>query len=237
MPRPYTICHLLCSVDGRISGPFMGSPAAAGALQAYGRIAADLACQATIYGTTTMLDFCPGVYDDPLAEPGDIDPRTADDFVADPDAGSYIVALDRRGIIEYPGATMTRRGRTSHLVAALTRRVSSGYLAYLRRTGVSYVFAGDEDIDCALLLDKLGELLDVDRALLAGGGRVDWSFLSAGALDEVSLVVAPVVDGSPEAATTFERLDAAGGPPAALALSSSEDLGGGTLWLRYRTTR
>lgn len=28
MTRPYTICHLLCSLDGKISGPFMGSPAA-----------------------------------------------------------------------------------------------------------------------------------------------------------------------------------------------------------------
>lgn len=45
-----------------------------------------------------------------------------------------------------------------------------------------------------------------------GDDSIDWSFLAAGCLDEVSLVVAPA---------------------APLTLISTEDLGEGTLWLRY----
>lgn len=68
----------------------------------------------------------------------------------------------------------------------------------------------------------------------SGGGHIDWSFLAAGCLDEVSLVVAPVVDATPDAATTFERTDGHENDPAApLVLTSTEDLGEGTLWLRY----
>lgn len=239
MTRPYTICHLLCSLDGKISGPFMGSPAAATGREAYGRLANDFQCQATVYGTTTMLDFCPGLYDGtdtaPIAEASAVtDPRTAEDFVADADAASFIVSLDRRGRIAYSGPTMTRRGKTSHLIAALTRRASADYLDYLRRTGVSYVFCGDDDINCAQFMEKLASLFGVKRALVAGGGRIDWSFLAAGCLDEVSLVVAPVVDATPDAATTFERTDGHENDPAApLLLTSTEDLGEGTLWLRY----
>lgn len=247
MTRPYTICHLLCSLDGKISGLFMGSPAAAVGREAYGRLANDFQCQATVYGTTTMLDFYPGLYDENgTAAPGaasaneataptaSLDPRTAEDFVANADAASYIVALDRHGRLAYDGPTMTRRGKTSHLIVALTRRASADYLHYLRRIGVSYVFCGDDDIDCVQLMEKLAALFGIKRALVAGGGRIDWSFLAAGCLDEVSLIVAPVVDATPDAATIFERT---GGhehaPVAPLALASSEDLGEGALWLRY----
>lgn len=238
MTRPYTICHLLCSLDGKISGPFMGSPAAAVGREAYGRLANDFQCQATVYGTTTMLDFCPRFYGEDAAATPDaaasLDPRTAEDFVADADAASYIVSLDRRGRLAYDGPTMTRRGKTSHLIAALTRRASADYLDYLRRIGVSYVFCGDDDIDCAQLMEKLAGLFGIKRALVAGGGRIDWSFLAAGCLDEVSLVVAPVVDAKPDAATIFERTDGhEHAPTAPLTLASTEDLGEGTLWLRY----
>lgn len=249
MTRPYTICHLLCSLDGKISGPFMGSPAAATGREAYGRLANDFQCQATVYGTTTMLDFCPGFYDEDDGATPDaaasldlrtpeaaapLGPHTAEDFVADADAASFIVSLDRRGRLAYDGPTMTRRGKTSYLIAALTRRTSASHLDYLRRTGVSYVFCGEDDIDCAQLMEKLADLFGIKRALVAGGGRIGWSFLAAGCLDEVSLVVAPVVDGTPDAATTFERTDGhERGPAVPLTLTSAEDLGEGTLWLRY----
>lgn len=238
MTRPYTICHLLCSLDGKISGPFMGSAATATGREAYGRLANDFQCQATVYGTITMLDFCPGLYGEDAATTPDatasLDPRTAEDFMADANAASYIVALDRHGRLAYDGSTMTRRGKTSHLIAALTRRAGADYLDYLRRTGVSYVFCGEDDIDCAQLMEKLASLFGIKRALVAGGGRIDWSFLAAGCLDEVSLVVAPVVDGTPDAATIFERTDSHEHAIAVpLTLASTEDLGEGTLWLRY----
>lgn len=116
-----------------------------------------------------MLDFCPGLTTartqrpllKRLPSPTRARPRTS---VADADAASFIVSLDRRGRIAYPGPTMTRRGKTSHLIAALTRRASADYLDYLRRTGVSYVFCGDDDINCAQFMEKLASLFGVKRA-------------------------------------------------------------------------
>ena len=129
--------------------------------------------------------------------------------------------LDRRGCLEYPGASMTRRRKPSHLVAAHTRKVSGEHLDYLRR------------IDCALLSEKLSGHFGVTRATLAGGGKVDWSFLEASCLDEVSLVVAPVVDGTLEAVYIFEYTCGHEHAPAApLTLASPESLGEGILWLR-----
>lgn len=70
--------------------------------------------------------------------------------------------------------------------------------------------------------------------MVAGGGVVNWSFLQAGCVDEVSLVVAPVADGSTTAVSSFER----GGflpnrGPVALSLAEAKPLAGDGLWLRY----
>ena len=98
----------------------------------------------------------------------------------------------------------------------------------------SYLFAGKEQLDCPLLLEKLAARFGVQRLMVAGGGVVNWSFLQAGCVDEVSLVVAPVADGSTTAVSSFEQ----GGflpnrGPVALSLAEAKPLAGDGLWLRY----
>ena len=53
----------------------------------------------------------------------------------------------------------------------------------LRGEGVSYLFAGKQDLDLALLLEILNRELGIKRLLLEGGGRANGSFLRAGLVD------------------------------------------------------
>ena len=53
MKRPYVICHILSSLDGKINGPFMGTEAAAGLSQEYGTLRSQMKGDAWLYGTTT----------------------------------------------------------------------------------------------------------------------------------------------------------------------------------------
>ena len=55
MERPFVVCHMLASLDGKIDGAFFGAPQTAPALQVYGELRGFYGCQATLYGTTTML--------------------------------------------------------------------------------------------------------------------------------------------------------------------------------------
>ena len=57
MKRPYVICHILSALNGRISGPFMGTAAALPAAGAYGSLRAELESDAWLYGTTTTKEF------------------------------------------------------------------------------------------------------------------------------------------------------------------------------------
>ena len=62
------------------------------------------------------------------------------------------------------------------------------------------------------------------------------SVLRAGLVDELSLVILPVVDGSSGAPSVFDssQPDAGAAPVRAMTLDSSETLEGGAVWLRYR---
>lgn len=74
--------------------------------------------------------------------------------------------------------------------------------------------------------------------MIAGGGLINWSFLKEGLIDEISLVIAPLADGSRGAASVFTKADfLPDHAPVALKLKEVEQLPGDGLWLRYLPKR
>lgn len=57
MNRPYTVCHILCALDGKIDGSFMFTETNRKASAEYARIRTDYRAQAWLYGTTTTKEF------------------------------------------------------------------------------------------------------------------------------------------------------------------------------------
>lgn len=115
----------------------------------------------------------------------------------------------------------------------MTEQVSDDYLAYLHSFDISYIFAGKEELDCTLALKKLKDLFHIDRLMVAGGGLMNASLLQEGLIDELSLVLSPLIDGG-RAASIFDRaafLPERGA--AAFTLQNVERLEGNGLWLRY----
>lgn len=113
---------------------------------------------------------------------------------------------NRRSLYEYCGKPKGERGirhlkkagrPDSHVIEILTEKTPSKYRAYLRKQGVSYIIAGRDSLDCQLAAKKLKELFGIDKMLICGGGMVNWSFISQGVVDELSLLLSPVADGDP----------------------------------------
>lgn len=231
----FVVCHMLASLDGKIDGAFFGAPETVPALKAYGDLRAFYDCQATLYGTTTML----GGYADGRVDglPTVESPLPKEDWVnvEGRDIGNFIVSVDAKGELAFSSHISERKGRApAHVIEALTEQAAPEYLSYLRKQGVSYVFTGKEVLDWSLLLKKLHNLFGIDRLMVAGGGVVNWSFLTAGLVDEVSLVIAPVADGSTTAVSIFEQAPfLKPHNPVGLALKDSKVLEGDALWLRY----
>ena len=226
--RPWVICHMMGSVDGRIQSQHWGVPDAAHYFEDQ---AAKIKADAWVVGRKTMQEFSSkaarrkrqGVFRIPKT-----------DFVADHGAKTFAVAIDPAGKCNWE----TGKVSTEHVIEVLTGRVTGEYLDHLRAAGVSYVFGGKRELDLALVLRKLQDLFGIERVRLDGGGGNNGSFLKAGLVDELSLVLMPIADGTLGAPAVFD-LDP-GTPPrraTKLALQSVKRLEGGALWLRYEVSR
>lgn len=233
MDRPYVICHMLTSLDGKIDGAFMSDPACEAALTEYGNIRNFYHCEAALYGTTTMA----GSYSDGLVEwlPHSAVIYPKEDYAAVTNFTNYVVSVDPEGILGWHSNGIRKENRPeAHVIEVLTETVSNDYLAYLRSMEISYIFAGKERLDCGVLLRKLRQIFSIERLMVAGGGMMNWSFLQDNLLDELSLVIAPVADGDTMAVSIFEKayfLPVR--KPAVFDLKDVKQIEGGSLWLRY----
>ena len=115
----------------------------------------------------------------------------------------------------------------------LTGAASDAYKDFLRRKRISYIVAGKEQVDHAVMLTKL-HALGIERLMVGGGGVINWSFLHNGLVDEVSMVLSPIANGDPDAPRFFTaRKPYSRVSPVAFRLTSVEDLGDSVVWLRY----
>ena len=232
MDRPYIICHMVISIDGKVTGGFLSKPECAEACEIYYRINREMKADGFICGRVTMeSSFTGGWYPDldkyePVSEKCDYLPSDI--------GGRYAIAFDslgrlgwRSSVIVDPDGDPGYDG--ARIVEVLTEKVDRRYLAYLRKMKIPYVFAGVDSIDVSLALKKLRTSLFCEILLLEGGSIINGAFLRADAVDEISLVVAPLIgdlDGKP----LFMDSEAS-----ELELMKSEALNGCIL-LNYRKT-
>ena len=226
MTRPRVICHMVASVDGRIVPS--GWPVVDVVRELYEQVHTKYDADGWICGRVTMEPFAKKLRRDAEVNREHLgDPR--EDFVAPGPHESYAFAVDASGRLAWESSDIDG----DHVVALLSERVSNEYLAFLRERGVSYVLAGAREVDLALALEKVSTLFAVTTLMLEGGGRINGGFLSAGLIDEVSLLLAPIADGRVGTPALF---DVGGGDvsPRRLALEAVERLADDMLWLRYR---
>ena len=232
MNRPKIICHILQSVDGNIDGSFFSLPETMPALREFSRIREEYACDAVISGATTAAEIYASITTDNLPEVRETYPRT--DLQA-AKADKYAVIIDGEGKIRWQSGMVERRSDKMHIITILQENVSDAYIAHLRQASVSYVFAGKDSLDLPLAVRKLKEHFGIEKMLLSGGGIVDWAFLQAGLIDEISLVIPPVIDGGTGLASAFDdSAFAANHSPKPLSLIDVQRLDGGCIWLRYQ---
>jgi len=202
MNRPYIICHMVTSVDGKVTGDFLFRPECERATEIYYELNREMKCDGFICGRVTMEgSFTQGWYPDlsryaPVHK--DMEPKA--DYVADELSGFYAVAFDTHGRLGWKENRIVDPDEDpgydgAQIVEVLSEDVDERYLGYLKAMGISYVFAGKNSIDVELALHKLKSLFGCETLLLEGGSILNGAFERAGAVDELSLVEAPVVAG------------------------------------------
>ena len=192
--RPHVICHMTTSIDGKVTGKFLETPQGLMAADEYYRIHRALHADAFACGRITMEEsFTAGWYPDLKQFEGISVSR--DDHAADPDAGFFCVAFDRRGRLGWKQPVIKDDDpgyNGAHVIEVLCEEVKDEYLAWLRSSGISYIFAGRNEMDLSLALSKLNSLFNIRVLLLEGGSVLNGAFAKEGLIDELSLVTAPV---------------------------------------------
>ncbi|ESY65406.1 MULTISPECIES: RibD family protein [Mesorhizobium] len=226
--KPQIICHMLASLDGSLHpSRYTTSPDGTRAewSSLYEHIHNDMAGDAWIVGRITMAEMSKAAAHPP-ANAGQVDRPY---HFAQGHAATYAVALDASGKLHFAKPDIGG----DHVVVLLGRGVADSHLAELAADGVSYIMSETPDIDLAAMLEVLGRELGIRRLLLEGGAGINGSFFAAGLVDELSLLVAPAIDGRAANQGFVEFGEGGLAGKMQLSLTSCEALVHGLVHLRY----
>ncbi len=224
MKRPYIICHMVESIDGRIDCQMVDKISG----DEYYTTLAALNCTASVEGRITMEHYyaLPGKFN---AASGNH--LTENQVFKSTGRNDFHICPDTHGTLMWESGTMDD-GRP--LLVLTSQQADEKYLEYLRGKGISYIAAGKESIDLGKAMEILHEEFGVRRLAVLGGGLINGGFLSAGLIDEVSLLLAPGIDGRRGWRALFDGIDDQSKQPTHLSLLAVERQPGDLLWIRYK---
>ena len=206
MNRPYIVCHMVTSIDGRVTGEFLSHPTSLAATEVYyeiNRAYKNTGSGGFICGRVTMEEsFTGGYYPDlsdykPVArECGHFMDRWFDEVA---DERYFAIAFDPKGKLGWRSNVIEDSDEGyggARIIEALTEQVDPRYLSYLEEKKISYFFAGENEIDVPFALSVLSSHLSPKFYVLEGGSIINGHFLRADCIDEISLVQAPITAGT-----------------------------------------
>src|SRR5580698_11077754 len=138
--RPYVICHMCTTLDGKIIGHRWGRlPGYKHESDLFETTAASFGIGAWLVGTTTMDEF-DGKKTKLLRAKKPVARR---DHIANKKATRLAIGADAKGVLRF----QENEVGGDHVVLLVTQRVSNEYLTHLQAAGVSYLFCGQREID------------------------------------------------------------------------------------------
>lgn len=222
--KPYIISHMVASIDGRIDCSMVDKISG----DEYYTALEKLDCPSLLEGRVTLEHysaekepFVP-VEDKPVGKPS-VHVAVSSD--------AYMVSVDTRGRLRWPSSEVDG----TPLVCIVSELASEEYLDYLRGQGISWICIGRKAIDLPKAMEILHDRFEVERLAVLGGGHINGGFLEAGLIDEVSLLLAPGIDGRKGQTALFDGIGDMNRQPVPLRLMSAEPLANGTIWIRYKT--
>lgn len=100
---------------------------------------------------------------------------------------SFVFAIDRYGKLRWDSNYYVEEGSVrSRVIEVLTEQVSPEVLAYYDEMDIPYMFAGKEDFDPQIFLEKIPKLYGVNTFVLAGGPLINGIFMKDGTYDALA---------------------------------------------------
>ncbi|NHT75783.1 riboflavin biosynthesis pyrimidine reductase [Rhizobium sp. PP-F2F-G38] len=226
--KPHVICLMITSPDGSLH-PSRWTKSPDGERSdwtaLYEKIHTEHAGNAWMVGRVTMAEMSKAKAHPPT-EPVDV---ARPHHFARPGASTFAIALDPSGKLHFSGDELFG----DHIVVLLGPDVPDSHLAELAGDGVSYVVSDKKALDLHAMLTLLGQELGITRILLEGGASVNGSMLAAGLVDEISLVIAPALEGRADSDRVIAFGEEGLAGKVELSLKSCDVLAHGAIHVRY----
>ncbi len=222
MERPYIICHMVSSIDGRIDCE-MTEQIEPG--DEYYEVLGQLDCPSLLMGRVTMQ-----MHYAKASEfiPSDSTAIGRESYHIARPSRNFTIGIDTMGRLRWPANEFD-----GALLVITSTSAPAEYAELLTAQGISWIATGTDRIDLARAMEILKEAFGVERLALTGGGHINAAFLEAGLIDEISLMIAPGIDGRKGMATVFDGIEDPDRSPTQLRLTGVENIGNGVVWLRY----
>ena len=222
--RPYIICHMMASLDGRIDCDMTEQ---IDDTNHYYEALDQLECPSVMEGKITLVKHSalPGFFQgtQPYKDAGQQVYKAVE-------AEGYAIGIDTSGTLLWGDDTTEHFGKP--LVMILSEWASQEYLDYLKSKHISYITTGCNGIDLPSAMETLRAVFSIERLAVVGGGNINGSMLDLGLIDEVSMMYGYGIDGRGGMAAAFD-----GRPmdrkPVRLTFKSVEEQDG-IVWMRYQ---
>lgn len=226
MNKPYIVCYMMTSVDGRID---CGMTAQLAGVEEYYPLLDELNLQSAVSGkTTARLE---------LAEEREFIPSDASPFgrktvsKKTDSKNGYDIITDTKGTLLWKHDSEYDK---PHILIT-SEQVSHEYLNYLDEKNISYIVTGENRIDLASACETLKMTFGIERLGIVGGAAINTAFLDAGLLDEVIVLIGAGIDGRSSFPPVFNREDNGSGKPTPLKLVEAKTYDSGAVFIRYKT--
>ena len=206
MNKPYIICHMMTSVDGRIDCAMTSQLPG---VEDYYKTLDALNLPTTVSGRVTA--------ELEMAEPGFFQAKNPETFGQEGfskkvSAKGYEIIVDTKGKLLWPDASDMDK---PYLIIT-SEQVTKEYLAYLDGQHISWIACGKERIDLVRACEILASEFGVD----------------AGLLDEISILMGAGIDARQEMPSVFDGF-AMEHPLVHLKLTDVQKFDSDAIWIRY----
>lgn len=237
--RPYIICHMMASLDGRIDCDMTEQ---IDDTNHYYEALEELNCPSTLEGKNTLAKH---YAEKGLWQSSRSYQEAGRQVYKAVEADGYAIGVDTQGTLLWGDDTTEQFGKP--LLMILSEWASQEYLDYLKSKHISYITIGREvidehvitpgfttttlGIDLPAAMEILHDKFGVERLAVVGGGHLNGSMLDLGLIDEVSMMYGYGIDGREKQPAAFD-----GRPkshqPVRLRFQSVKEMDG-IAWLRY----
>ena len=224
--RPYIICHMMASIDGRIDCSMTEQLPD---VEAYYDTLDSLDTPSHLSGKTTMImhNAAPGKF-----ESDDNTPIGKTAFHKAIDAEAYTISVDTKGELLWDSDIV----EDLPLICIVSEKASTEYLHYLESKHISWIAAGENHIDLCSAAEILYSEFGIKRMAIVGGGTINAAFMQAGLIDEISVLIGAGVDGRSGQTSVFDGIKDDKKSVTTFSLISAERYNDTScVWIKYRS--